>query len=61
MLVGPDSVLVAARLDMDDDLGRGRAWRTPPTGSPPDCCRNAIPEVVEVYLDVTSGPAVRSR
>jgi cation diffusion facilitator family transporter len=54
MLVGPDSVLVAARLDMDDDLDAAGVEDS--TDRIAAELQERYPEVVEVYLDVTSRP-----
>ena len=54
MLIGPNAVLVAARLDMDDDLdASGVEDHTDRISAE---LQEAHPEVVEVYLDVTSRP-----
>jgi cation diffusion facilitator family transporter len=54
MLVGPSAVLVAARLDMDDDLdAAGVEDSTDRIGAE---LQERFPDVVEVYLDVTSRP-----
>jgi cation diffusion facilitator family transporter len=54
MLVGPNAVLVAARLDMDDDLQAAGVEDV--TDRISDDLQERFPEVVEVYLDVTSRP-----
>ena len=54
MLVGPDAVLVAGRLDMDDALNAAGVEDT--TDRIAAELQERFPEVVEVYLDVTSRP-----
>lgn len=54
MLVGPDRVLVAARLDMDDDLDAAGVEDS--TDRIAADLQQRFPEVGEVYLDVTSRP-----
>ena len=54
MLVGPDALLVAARLDMDDALGAAQVEDS--TDRIARELRDAFPGVGEVYLDVTSRP-----
>jgi cation diffusion facilitator family transporter len=54
MLVGPSAVLVAARLDMDDDLDAAGVEDS--TDRIAAELQERFPEVVEVYLDVTSRP-----
>ena len=54
MLIGPNAVLVAARLDMDDDLGAAAVEDS--TDRIAAELEDRHPEVVEVYLDVTSRP-----
>ena len=54
MLVGPDSVLVAARLDMDDDLDAAGVEDS--TDRIAAELQERYPEVVEVFLHVTSRP-----
>lgn len=54
MLIGPNKVLVAARLDMDDDLGAAAVEDS--TDRIAAELEERHPEVVEVYLDVTSRP-----
>ncbi len=54
MLVGPNAVLVAARLDMDDDLDAAGVEDS--TDRIAAELQRHVPEVVEVYLDVTSRP-----
>ena len=54
MLLGPEALLVAARLDMDDSLGAAEVEDS----ADADRGRSAhegFPQVREVYLDVTSG------
>jgi cation diffusion facilitator family transporter len=54
MLLGPESLLVAARLDMDDALGAADVEDS--TDRIADELRERFPQVREVYLDVTSRP-----
>lgn len=54
MLVGPSAVLVAARLDMDDDLDAAGVEDS--TDRIAAELQQRVPEVVEVFLDVTSRP-----
>lgn len=54
MLVGPDAVLLAARLDMDDDLQAAGVEDS--TDRIAADLQQRFPEIVEVYLDVTSRP-----
>jgi len=53
MLVGPDALLVAARLDLADHLPAGEVERS--TDRMADDLRRRFPEIREVYLDLTSG------
>jgi cation diffusion facilitator family transporter len=53
MLVGPDALLVAARLDLNDDLPAGEVERS--TDRMAEDLRRRWPEIGEVYLDLTSG------
>jgi cation diffusion facilitator family transporter len=53
MLLGPDALLVAARLDMDDALGAAEVEDS--TDAISADLRAKFPQVREVYLDVTSG------
>ena len=54
MLIGPNKVLVAARLDMDDDLGAAAVEDS--TDRIAAELQERHPDVAEVYLDVTSRP-----
>jgi divalent metal cation (Fe/Co/Zn/Cd) transporter len=54
MLIGPNAVLVAARLDMDDDLDAAGVEDS--TDRIAAELQERHHEVVEVYLDVTSRP-----
>ena len=54
MLVGPDAVLLAARLDMDDGLDAAGVEDS--TDRIAAELQERFPDVVEVYLDVTSRP-----
>ena len=53
MLLGPEALLVAARLDMDDALGAAEVEDS--TDAISARLRAKFPQVQEVYLDVTSG------
>jgi len=53
MLLGPEALLVAARLDMDDALGAAEVEDS--TDAISAGLRAKFPQVREVYLDVTSG------
>jgi cation diffusion facilitator family transporter len=53
MLLGPDMLLVAARLDMDDELGAAEVEDS--TDAIAAGLRTKFPEVREIYLDVTAG------
>jgi cation diffusion facilitator family transporter len=53
MLLGPEALLVAARLDMDDALGAADVEDS--TDAISAGLRAKFPQVREVYLDVTSG------
>jgi cation diffusion facilitator family transporter len=53
MLLGPEALLVAARLDMDDSLGAAEVEDS--TDAIAARLRTKFPQVREVYLDVTSG------
>jgi Predicted Co/Zn/Cd cation transporters len=53
MLLGPNLVLVAARLDMDDALGAADVEDS--TDAIAAGLREKFPQVREVYLDVTAG------
>ena len=53
MLLGPEALLVAARLDMDDSLGAADVEDS--TDAISAGLRTKFPQVREVYLDVTSG------
>ena len=53
MLLGPEALLVAARLDMDDSLSAAEVEDA--TDAISAGLRTKFPQVREVYLDVTSG------
>ena len=57
MLLGPEALLVAARLDMDDALGAAEVEDS--TDAISADLRTKFPQVREVYLDVTSGRDVQ--
>ncbi len=52
MLLGPEALLVAARLDMDDELGAADVEDS--TDAIAAVLQKRFPQVREVYLDVTS-------
>jgi cation diffusion facilitator family transporter len=57
MLIGPEALLVAARLDMDDALGAADVEdRTDAIAAE---LQKRFPQVREVYLDVTSRPGTQ--
>jgi cation diffusion facilitator family transporter len=53
MALGPNSLLVAARVDLRDDIEAGRVERT--TTALDRALREAVPDVTEVFLDATPG------
>jgi cation diffusion facilitator family transporter len=53
MLLGPDMLLVAARLDMNDELGAAEVEDS--TDAIAAGLRTKFPQVREIYLDVTAG------
>ncbi len=57
MLIGPEALLVAARLDMDDALGASDVEDR--TDAIADELEKRFPQVREVYLDVTSRPGTQ--
>jgi divalent metal cation (Fe/Co/Zn/Cd) transporter len=57
MALGPNSLLVAARVDLRDDIEAGRVERT--TTALDRALREAVPDVTEVFLDATSGERER--
>jgi cation diffusion facilitator family transporter len=58
MLIGPEALLVAARLDMDDALGAADVEdRTDAIAAE---LQKRFPQVREVYLDVTSRPGTQA-
>jgi cation diffusion facilitator family transporter len=57
MLIGPEALLVAARLDMDDELGASDVEDR--TDAIADELQKRFPQVREVYLDVTSRPGTQ--
>jgi cation diffusion facilitator family transporter len=54
MLLGPEALLVAARLDMNDELGAAEVEDS--TDAIAAALQERFPQVREVYLDVTSRP-----
>jgi cation diffusion facilitator family transporter len=57
MLLGPDALLVAARLDMNDELGAAEVEDS--TDAIAAALQQKFPQVREVYLDVTSRGAAK--
>lgn len=55
MVLGPNSLLVAARVDFDDDLDDEGVERA--SDAIERRLREAVPDVTEVFLDATSGRA----
>jgi divalent metal cation (Fe/Co/Zn/Cd) transporter len=53
MALGPNALLVAARIDLDDALSAGDVERA--AGELDAAVRDAVPDVTEVFLDATSG------
>jgi cation diffusion facilitator family transporter len=53
MAVGPNALLVAARVDLDDRLDAGRVERT--ASELDRALREAVPDVTEVFVDATPG------
>jgi cation diffusion facilitator family transporter len=51
MALGPNALLVAARVDLDDGVDAGRVERT--TTELDRALREAVPDVTEVFLDAT--------
>jgi cation diffusion facilitator family transporter len=51
MVLGPDAVLVAARVDFRDGIDAGRVEEV--SGEIADAVRDAVPDVTEVFLDPT--------
>jgi divalent metal cation (Fe/Co/Zn/Cd) transporter len=57
MLLGPDALLVAARLDMNDELGAAEVEDS--TDAIAAALQQKFPQAREVYLDVTSRRAAK--
>jgi cation diffusion facilitator family transporter len=57
MLLGPDALLVAGRLDMNDELGAAEVEDS--TDAIAAALQQKFPQVREVYLDVTSRGAAK--
>jgi cation diffusion facilitator family transporter len=57
MALGPNALLVAARVDVDDDADGGAIERM--SAELDDALREAVPDVTEVFLDATSGERER--
>jgi cation diffusion facilitator family transporter len=53
MALGPNALLVAARVDLDDRLDAGRVERT--ASQLDRALREAVPDVTEVFVDATPG------
>jgi cation diffusion facilitator family transporter len=51
MVLGPNALLVAARIDLDDDLRGDEVERV--ASALDDAIREAVPDVTEVFLDAT--------
>jgi divalent metal cation (Fe/Co/Zn/Cd) transporter len=51
MALGPNALLVAARVDVDDDMDGGRVERMHTEID--EALRKAVPDVTEVFLDAT--------
>jgi cation diffusion facilitator family transporter len=51
MALGPNALLVAARVDLEDSIDAGTVERT--TSEIDDALRRAVPDVTEVFLDAT--------
>jgi len=57
MMVGPKSLLVAARVDLADDIDSARVETV--SNEIDDALREAVPEVDQVFLDATPGSGRR--
>ena len=53
MVLGPNALLVAARIDLEDNIDAERVERS--TSELEDAIRDAVPDVTEVFLDATPG------
>lgn len=53
MALGPNALLVAARVDLDDRIDAARVERS--TTQLEEALREAVPDVTEVFLDATPG------
>jgi len=53
MALGPDTLLVAARVDLEDDLGSDRVEEL--SSEIDERLRETVPDVTEVFLDATPG------
>ena len=53
MVLGPNALLVAARIDLDDSIGAARVERS--VSELEGAIRDAVPDVTEVFLDATPG------
>jgi cation diffusion facilitator family transporter len=59
MALGPNALLVAARVNLDDRIDAGRVEET--TTALDRALRDAVPDVTEVFLDATPGAATAGR
>jgi cation diffusion facilitator family transporter len=55
MALGPNALLVAARVDLEDGMDGGRIERA--SAEIDEALREAVPDVTEVFLDATPGEA----
>jgi len=53
MVLGPNALLVAARVDLRDDMAAGRVEQA--ATELEDAVREAVPDVTELFLDATPG------
>jgi hypothetical protein len=53
MVLGPNALLVAARVDLRDDVPAGQVERV--SSAIDGRLREVVPDVTEVFLDPTSG------
>jgi cation diffusion facilitator family transporter len=59
MVLAPNALLVAARVDLSDDLDAERVERV--SEEIEQALREAVPDVTEVFLDATPGRSLRQR
>ena len=57
MALGPNALLVAARVDLEDGVDAGEVERA--TTELDEALREAVPDVTEVFLDATPGGDAR--